>query len=135
MCGDGVSGSGMNLTEPGGDGRRKRDAGDEMTDVLDSYGFRMRKDLVEFVRKLEKLAMSNVFNTVNLYKCTYLHTHVARTIWHMYFFTGLYFCEFRKFGGVHKIISMKCLRLHSPTKWHNHMSVQMPCTHLAPLDF
>ena len=90
MCGDGVSGSGMNLTEPGGDGRRKRDAGDEMTDVLDSYGFRMRKDLVEFVRKLEKLAMSNVFNTVNLY--VYILTYSCST-YHMahVFFHGSLF--------------------------------------------
>ena len=34
---------------------KKRDAGDDMMkdDVLDSHGFRMRRDLVEFVRKHE----------------------------------------------------------------------------------
>lgn len=72
LCGDGVSGSGMDLLMGTiGDSRRRRDARDDvMTDVLDSYGFRMRKDLVEFVRMFEMLAMivSDVTN-MELYTC------------------------------------------------------------------
>lgn len=73
LCGDGVSGSGMDLRMDtiGDSRRRRRDARDDvMTDVLDSYGFRMRKDLVEFVRKFEMLAMivSDVTN-IELYTC------------------------------------------------------------------
>ena len=48
----GGSGSGMNLTEPMGDSRRKRDAGDYMMEdnALHPLGFRMQRDIVDFVR-------------------------------------------------------------------------------------
>lgn len=46
------------LMDTMGDNRRRRDARrDVMMDVLDSYGLRMQKDLVQFVRKSENVVI------------------------------------------------------------------------------